>query len=118
MDGYLPKDIQDGLDTARKTAGRQRPNLRAQMADGSWQQVVRTWDGGFSLDRAKAGQIRGLIDLYDGARHVSRCLIVASSQQAGEMQFEYKRITQAWGTQPLDFVRRADAPRALIEDQA
>lgn len=118
MDGYLPKDIQDGLDLARQAAARRSHKLRVEMPDGSWRPILRAWEGGFSLEPARAAQIRGLVDLYDGARHMSRCLIVASSEEAGETQFEYKRMTEASGSQPLDFARPSDAPMALITDQS
>ncbi len=118
MDTYLPQDIQDGLDRARKAAALRSNKLRVEMPDGSWRPIMRAWEGGFALEPERASQIRGLVDLYDGVRHMSRCLIVASSQEAGETQFEYKRMTDASGTQPLDFVRRSDAPVGLLEDHS
>ena len=51
--------------------------------------ILRHWDAGFALDKEDAPHIRGLVDLYDGARHLSQCLIVASSEDADEMVYEF-----------------------------
>jgi len=115
MTEFLPKDVQAGLDRARKQAMRKASRLRVH--DGpDIHRVLRVWDGGFALDAETAPQLRGLVDLYDGARHLSQCLIVASSEEEGERCFEYKRMTDASGEQPLDFYRAPDAPVALLRD--
>ena len=69
--------------------------------------------GGFALDADDAPHLRGLVDLYDGARHMSQCLIVASAEEAGEMVYEFKRETPALDAAPLDYQRDPDAPVAL-----
>lgn len=114
MSTYLPPDVQAGLDAARKLARRASARLRVE-ADGKTHPILRSWENGFALDAAEAPHLRGLVDLYDGARHLSQCLIVASSEEAGEVQFEYKRMTEAVGEQPLDFERARDAPVALLD---
>ena len=113
MDKFLPREVQDGLDAARKKAARKSHRLRIE-ADGETHQVIAAWDGGFSVDMAHASRLRGRVDLYDGARLLSKCLIVASEEEAGVMRFEYKRMTEATEEQPLDFVRASDAPVALL----
>ena len=37
--------------------------------------------------------LRGLVDVYDGARHIFQCLIVASTVENGEIVCEFKRST-------------------------
>ena len=113
MTTFLPKDVQAGLDAARRAAGRKRNRLAVE-ADGHRHPVLRMWEDGFSVDVALAPKLRGLVDLYDGADHLKRCLIVAASEEAGEMQYEYKRMTEISTEQPLDFERREDAPVALL----
>jgi hypothetical protein len=76
--------------------------------------VRRFWEGGFSLDAEGAPQLRGLVDLYDGSRHLYQCLIIASEEASGEMIYEFKRHTAAIDEAPLDFYRDENAPVALI----
>ena len=114
MDSHLPKEVQAGLDAARKKALRRASRLRIHAGDVSFP-VLRSWDNGFSLDADTAPHLRGRIEIYDGARLMSQCLIVASEQEDGELRFEYKRMTEASDRQPLDFYRAPDAPIALLE---
>jgi len=66
------------------------------------------------VDLQDAPQLRGLVDLYDGSRHLYQCLIVASEEEGGEMRYEFKRNTRAVDSAPLDFERDANKPVALI----
>lgn len=110
---HLPEEVQAGLDAARKRALLKSHRLRVQTGEESYR-VLRAWEGGFALEAEDAPHLRGLVDLYDGARLVSKCLIVASGEEGGEMRFEYKRTTEATGEQPLDFCRDPEAPVALL----
>jgi hypothetical protein len=76
--------------------------------------VLRSWSTGFALALDGAPRLRGLVELHDGARHLSTCLIVASSEDGGEMIYEFKRNTAAEAGPALDFARDEDAPVALI----
>lgn len=113
MTTFLPPEVQAGLDAARKLARRKSNRLSVQ-AGGRNFKILRSWHNGFSLDADEAPHLRGLVDFYDGTRHLSRCLIVASGEEAGEIEFEYKRMTEAADRQPLDFYRAPDAPVALL----
>ncbi|MEM9741029.1 MAG: hypothetical protein AAF829_14335 [Pseudomonadota bacterium] len=113
MSTFLPPDVQAGLDAARKRALRDNHRLRIQDGEKEYR-VLHAWDNGFSLDRDVGQTLRGRVDLYDGARHLSQCLIVASEQDGDVMRFEFKRLTDAAVEQPLDFVRAENAPVALI----
>jgi hypothetical protein len=115
MDMHLPRDVQNGLDAARKAAQLRGNRLRVEVGGKSYR-VLRAWPGGFAVDAADAPHLRGLVDLYDGSRHLSHCLIVAASEEAGERIFESKLMTEATAGQPVDFVRGADAPAALLQD--
>ena len=113
MSTFLPPDVQAGLDAARKQALRDNSRLRVRAGERVYH-VLHAWENGFSLELSEEDCVRGRVDLYDGARHLSQCLIVASEEDGDVMRFEYKRMTEASETQPLDFVKADDAPVALI----
>jgi hypothetical protein len=76
---FLPKDVREGLEAARKRDLKRKSRLRVQVGDAVYP-VLRFWDNGFALDADfSPGKLRGLVDVYDGSRHVFQCLIMASS---------------------------------------
>jgi len=113
MSEFLPKEVRAGLEAARKQALRKKSRLRIHVGDTAIP-VLRFWETGFALDAEDAPHLRGLVDLFDGARHLYQCLIVASSEEIGEMVYEFKRSTAAVDKAPLDFVRDENAPIALL----
>ena len=114
MTTIVPKEVQAGLDNARLQSLKSASRLRLS-ADGQTYPVLRMWKTGFSLMSDSAPNLRGFVDLYDGAIHLFQCLIVASDEEGGEMRFEFKRLTAVSSTAPLDFERSEHAPVALIE---
>jgi hypothetical protein len=110
---FLPKEVREGLELARRLDLKKKSRLRVHTDDDIYP-VRRFWDGGFALDAEGAPQLRGLVDLYDGARHLYQCLIVASGENGGEMVYEFKRHTAAVDKAPLDFWRDENAPVGLI----
>lgn len=115
MEALLPKDIQAGLDAARRAMARKTSRLGLEV-DGIRYPVLRMWKTGFAVIAEDVPQIRGLVDIYDGSSHLFQCLIIASEREAGEMHFGFKRATAVAALAPLDFVKAADAPVALISD--
>ncbi len=113
MSEYLPKEVRQGLEAARKRSRAKKSRLRVQVGDQTFT-ILRYWDEGFAIDADEGPQLRGLVDVYDGARHMSQCLIVASEEDAGEMVYEFKRETIAADRAPLDYERAEHAPVALI----
>lgn len=97
---------------ARKQTLRKKSRMRVSSGENTFT-ILRFWDNGFSLDAEEAPNMRGLVDLYDGSRHLSQCLIVASEEEAGERVFEFKRSTAAHDNAPLDYERTG--PVGLIE---
>ncbi|MEM1064946.1 MAG: hypothetical protein AAF771_17420 [Pseudomonadota bacterium] len=114
MSEYLPKEVRAGLELARKAALRKASRLKVE-AGGQRFTILRYWDDGFAVDSEEAPHLRGLVDVFDGAKHLSQCLIVASEEEAGEMVYEFKRSTRATESAPLDYSRDESAPVALIE---
>jgi hypothetical protein len=110
---YLPKEVREGLELARRLDLAKKSRIRVH-TDNDIYPVRRFWEGGFSLDAEGAPQLRGLVDLFDGARHLYQCLIIASEEASGEMIYEFKRHTAAVDKAPLDFYREETAPVALI----
>ncbi len=117
MSEYLPKEVREGLELARKRALRKKSRLRIHVGQDIFA-VLKLWDDGFSLDIEDAPHLRGLVDLYDGSRHLYQCLIVACEEENGQMRYEFKRSTEVKNTAPLDFVREENAPIALLEQSA
>lgn len=113
MTTFIPKAVQDALDQARIDGLKKKNRLRVHMGEEIFP-VLRLWAGGFSVEADAVPRLRGLVDLYDGARHLSQCLIVASEQEGGEMRYEFKRATAVSEKAPLDFYRAADAPVGLL----
>lgn len=114
MSEFLPKEVRAGLELARKSDRKKKSRLRVRAGDQTFT-ILRHWDDGFALDADEAPHLRGLVDVYDGARHLSQCLVVASSETAGEMIFEYKRSTPVADAAPLDYYRETPSPAGLIE---
>ncbi len=110
---FLPKEVREGLEAARRQDQFRKSRLRVHTGDEIFP-VLRFWGTGFSLSAENAPHLRGLIDLYEGSRHMYQCLIVASEEENGEMSYEFKRATVAKDKAALDFVRPDDAPIALL----
>ena len=113
MEMMLSKEVQAGLDAARLAAKRKRSRLRLRLAERTVP-VLELGKAGFVVARDDAPNLRGLVDLYDGANHLFQCLIVASEEPADEMRYDFKRATPVADRAPLDFVRSESAPVALI----
>ncbi len=110
---FLPKDVRDGLEAAQKRDRARRTRLRVQLGEAVYP-VLRLWDQGFALDAARTTRLRGLVDLYDGARHISQCLIVASGVENGELICEFKWSTPAADRPAPDFLQDETAPAGYL----
>jgi hypothetical protein len=111
---FLPKEVREGLEAARKTALRRKSRLRVEVGNAVFP-VLRFWDDGFALDAdLSPAKLRGLVDVYDGSRHVFQCLIVASGIEGGELVCDFKRATAVTDRAALDFWRDENAPVALL----
>ena len=102
MLSFLSKEVRDGLELARKGKERRKSKLRVQVGNAVFP-VLRFWHDGFVLDGALTAHLRGLVDLYDGSRHVFQCLIVAATVDGDEITCEFKRLTHVADKAPLDF---------------
>ncbi|MBU2992591.1 hypothetical protein Q4555_08220 [Octadecabacter sp. 1_MG-2023] len=109
----LPQSIWNELHAAQSKAAAKQTRLRVEV-NGESYRIQRMTNTGFSLDLEDAPKLRGLVDIFDGGRHVSQCLIVAAAEDGNHMVYEFKRNTAASDGAPLDFERKKDAPIALL----
>ncbi|CUH53937.1 hypothetical protein J7382_03280 [Shimia sp. R11_0] len=114
MSTYFSAEVQAGIDAARKKAQKQRHRLRVE-ADGQSVRVLRFLEDGFTLDAQTAPQLRGLVNLYDGSKHLYQCLVIATDEEDGEMHYEFKRFTPASDQAPVDFYRGETVPAGLLD---
>jgi hypothetical protein len=110
---FLPKEVREGLEAARKRDHKRKSRLRVQVGEAVFP-ILRFWDEGFALDAGMTPNLRGLVDVYDGARHIFQCLIIASSTENGELVCDFKRSTMVSDRAPLDFWRDENAPIAYL----
>lgn len=106
---FFSKELRDGFDLARKRQNARKSRLRIKIGTEVYP-ILRLWEDGLAMDADHATHLRGLVDVYDGARHVSQCLIVASTVENGQLICNFKRSTQVTDTAPLDFWRDENAP--------
>jgi hypothetical protein len=95
---HLPEDIRRGLVAARREAERKSTRLCVHLGDAVFP-IRRLWGDGFAVDAARAPRLRGVVDIFDGPRHLLHALIIASELDEGEMRYEFKQVTVA-GTRP------------------
>ena len=109
MIDFLPREVREGLEIARKKALRSKARLRVRVGAEAFP-ILKMWDEGFALDRANTDHLRGLVDIYDGSKHLYQVLIVATQDEENLRSFDFKRVTAALDKAPLDYVKRDDAP--------
>ena len=107
MTTFLSKELHADLTRSQKDKKVKKSRLRVEF-DGALVPVLKLWD----IEHAP--QLRGLVDIFDGSRHLSQCLIIASTEESGEIHFEFKRSTDVTDTPALDFVLPKDKPVALL----
>lgn len=106
---YLPKELIDGLDAARLRGQTRKSRLRVQLG-AQLVPILRFWKDGFAVDGAITQNLRGLVDIFDGAKHEFQCLIVASRVENGNLICDFKRATRVEDRAALDYFRDEFAP--------
>lgn len=109
----LPDDIRRGIEAAQKRAMRKGSRLSVQAGEKVLP-ILRLWDTGFSVDAERAPRLRGLVDIFDGPRHVSQALIIAVGEDCGEMTYEFKRDTPITSTPIRDYVDERPVPGGYL----
>lgn len=112
-ESYLSREVLEGMRAAARADRVRRGRIRVR-SGGTVHKVLRLWRTGFAIAPSATPPLRGLVDLYDGARHLSTCLIVASEDDGSEMVYEFKRNTAAVERSALDFARDGEVAAGLI----
>lgn len=110
---FLPKEVREGLEAARQRDARRKSRLRVQVGEAVYP-VLRLWEDGMALDAALIPHLRGLVDVFDGGRHIFQCLIVASTAEHGELVCGFKRSTPVTDRAALDFWKDENAPVGFL----
>ena len=110
---FLPKEVRDGLETARKRDQKRRSRLRVQVGEAVFP-VIKLTEDEMLLDASLTPHLRGLVDVFDGARHIAQCLIIASTTENGVLVCGFKRSTNVTAAPALDYWRDENAPVALL----
>ena len=113
MSTFLPQEVREGLELARKKAMRKASRLRVSVGT-EVVPILKFEETEFKVDIANAPSLRGFVDIYDGSRHLYQALILASREEGDQMVYEFKRMTAAADTAALDYERADDAPVAFI----
>ena len=72
--------------------------------------VLRLTENEILLEAGMAPRLRGLVDVYDGARHILQALIIATTEENGRLVCSFKRSNTVRDSAPLDYERDEDAP--------
>ena len=113
MDNFLANEVRKGLEQASKRAQLSSNRLCVHAGD-QVHRMTQSFENGFSLPSTVGLDLRGLVDVYDGPKHLYQCLIVCAEQVGDAVHYEFKRMTDAHEQPPADFVRVEEAPIALL----
>lgn len=116
MEAHYSPEVLAGIRKARLETSARKNRLRV-LAAGQEYSVLKIGEDGFTVSAETAPHLRGLVDLYDGGRHLLQCLIIRSEADSDLIHYEFKRRTQARETPPRDFAERDDAPAGLLENR-
>ena len=106
---FFPKELRDGLAHAQTFKARKKSRLRVQVGNATYP-VLRFWPDGLAIEAQHTTHLRGLVDIYDGAKHIFQCLIMASEVDGDELICSFKRATAVLDRAALDYVRNEAAP--------
>lgn len=113
MCDFLSREVRAEMDAARKRDLRRKSRLRAHVGNDIYP-ILRMRRDSFTLDAAEVIHLRGLVDVFEGSRHLLQCLIVATDIEGGELVCTMKRATVATDLHALDYVRDETAPAAYL----
>jgi hypothetical protein len=113
MSTFLSREVRAGLEAARKKSIRAKTRLNVHVGSDVFP-VLSLTGTSFSVDAETAPHMRGLVDIYDGAHHLSQALIVTSRDEAGARVYEFKRSTPAATGPARDFETDSVTPAALL----
>lgn len=110
---YLPAEVREGLDRARKRASARSRRLALHLNDAVFP-ILRLWEGGFAVDAARISHLRGFVEIHEGPRLILTCLIQATDVQDGQLICTFKRATPAQDRAALDYEVETERPSGLL----
>lgn len=113
MSDYLPKELREQLAAAQRKAKRKRATRSVHIGEEAFA-ILEMSDKGFAVAKEDTPRLRGLVDIYEGPRHMYQALIVAAAEAGDVMRYDFKRNTAASGTPPVDFEQKAVRPAGLL----
>lgn len=109
----LPEDIRKGLEDARRKAARKGSRLCVHVGEDVFP-IHSLSDTGFVVDPRTVPRLRGLVDIYDGPRHLSQALIIAVGNEGDLMAYEFKRETPVTQTPIRDYAEDRALPAGYL----
>lgn len=110
---FYSKELRDGLAQAQMSRARKKSRLKVQVGSSTYP-LLRFWHDGLALEAVHTTHLRGLVDIFDGAKHIFQCLIVASETDGDELVCSFKRATAVLDSAALDYERNEHAPIAYL----
>lgn len=104
---FLTEDLRNGLRQAAARKRRRGSRLHIQLGDEVFP-LERLWDRGLSVGAGRLTHLRGLVDIFDGPRHIGHCLIIASVIEGDELICEFKSFQTVTDGPPVDFERTGE----------
>jgi hypothetical protein len=113
MSSFLPESVRDELRAAQTRQRRKQARRVVHVGDEAFA-ILDFAEEGFAVDADTTPRLRGLVDIFEGPRHLYQALIVASEQEGDLMRYEFKRNTAAASAPPVDFEQSDSVPSAYL----
>lgn len=110
---FLPAEIREGLERARRNASPRSRRLALHQGDEVFP-IRRIWSDGFSIDADETLRLRGFVEIHEGPRPLLICLIQATEFLDGELICTFKRSSPVRDRAAADYELPEDMPRALL----
>jgi len=110
---FLPEDIRRGLENARKRGARKGSRLCVHVGENVYP-IQSLRNDGFSVDHSRVPRLRGLVDIFDGPKHLSQALIIAADEDGDLMRYEFKRETPVTQTPIRDYAEEKIVPSGYL----
>ena len=110
---YLPAEVREGLEAARKRDWRKGRRLRLQLGEAAFP-IRRMWASGFAVDAARLTRLRGFVEIHEGPRRLLDALIIATRIEGDELICTFKRASPARDMPAPDYWRGDTAPAGLL----
>ena len=113
MSTYVSDEVSAGLEAARKAALKRKTRMRVGV--GVETVPILSFDeAGFTTRAQGTSQLRGLVDIYEGRKHLYQALIVTSEEVDDTLYYEFKRVTRAEDHPAADYVKLTPQISGLI----